>query len=170
MKQALNKKKSESNERGAVIAELALMLPLLAIFVLGAIDMGLIVREHQILQNAAREGARFSILPDNCIACRPTDCNNCPGGCSTTGCKTQSQVTNELKQRVLDYLQASRITGVAASSITIDQSQTSTIDGIAVGLSVVTVTYDRSFLLPGGSVLGFNFVSLHGRAVFRNLY
>ena len=170
MKQALNRDRSESNNGGAVIVELALMLPVMAILLLGAIDMGLIVREHQILQNAAREGARFSILQQNCIPCRPIDCNSCPGGCSANGCKTQAQVTNELKQRVIDYLQASRITGVTASSITIDQSQTATVNGVAVGLSVVTVTYNRSFLLPGGSILKFNSVSLTGRAVFRNLY
>jgi TadE-like protein len=150
--------------------ELALMLPIMAIFLLGAIDLGLIVREHQILQNAAREGARFSILPENCIVCRPTACSACPGGCSATGCKTQSQVISELKQRVIDYLASSRITGVTASNITIDQTQTTIVNGVGVGLSVVSVSYNRSFLLPGGAVLGFNAVTLNGSAVFRNLY
>lgn len=170
MKQALNKKCPDTNERGSVIVELAIMLPFLAILLVTIINLGLLVREHQILQNAAREGARFSILPENCIACRPTDCNDCPGGCSTTGCFTQTQVTSNLKERVIDYLQASRITGVTASDITIDQTQTTTVNGVAVGLSVVTVTYNRSLLIPGAPVLPFDSVALNGRSVFRNLY
>src|SRR5258705_12581107 len=58
---------AHNNEQGSVIVELALTLPLLAILILGSIDMGVIVREHQLMQNAAREGARFSAQPANNI-------------------------------------------------------------------------------------------------------
>src|SRR6266705_3178298 len=68
MRRISNKNGSSSaDQQGSVIVELALMLPVLAIFILGATDLGIIVREHQVLQNAAREGARFSAQPANNI-------------------------------------------------------------------------------------------------------
>jgi Flp pilus assembly protein TadG len=47
------------NERGAILVEMALVVPILAILLMGTVQFGLVLREHQIVQNAAREGARF---------------------------------------------------------------------------------------------------------------
>src|SRR5215831_6843124 len=72
MKQIFNRFRSlYAEQRGSAAIELCLMLPILAMFVLGATDIGMIVREHQLLQNAAREGARFSALPANQIGISP---------------------------------------------------------------------------------------------------
>ena len=46
---------------------MALVLPLLTLLLIGIINMGLVIREHQVLQNAAREGARYSTLQGNRI-------------------------------------------------------------------------------------------------------
>ena len=147
------------------------MLPVMAIFILGAIDLGVIVREHQVLQNAAREGARFSAQPANNI-----DPSN------------PTATANSIRDKVIDYLAQERITitstnctadGTVAKqwncgAITIRQQFpiTTVVGGVTTvdyGSSVA-VTYSRSFLLPGGSVLKFNSVSLNGNAVFHNLY
>jgi Flp pilus assembly protein TadG len=168
---------SRAEHRGSVTVELALMLPLLAIFVLGATDLGFIVREHQVLQNAAREGARFSAQPANNIdTLNPT------------------ATANAIRDKVINYLAEERII-IASTDCTPDgtvakqwncgaitiwqQHPISTVyppppavGGVIItdfGSSVV-VTYDRSLLFSGGSLFQFNSVSLNGKAVFRNLY
>ncbi len=47
------------NERGSELVELALLLPLLALLLGGAVDLGLGIRTAIVLQNASREGARY---------------------------------------------------------------------------------------------------------------
>jgi Flp pilus assembly protein TadG len=169
-----NNRNSHADQRGAVIAELALMLPLLAIFVLGATDLGIIVREHQILQNAAREGARFSAQPANNISsANPT------------------ATAESIRDKVIDYLAQERITIPTTActahlteakrwdcgDITIRQESPITVTVPGAGGftntdygSQVSVTYNRSFLFQGGSLFQFNEVSLHGNSLFHNLY
>jgi Flp pilus assembly protein TadG len=53
-----------SNERGASLAEFALLLPIILLILLGTVDLGLGIRTYIGLANAAREGARWaSIYP-----------------------------------------------------------------------------------------------------------
>jgi Flp pilus assembly protein TadG len=153
--------------------ELALMLPVLSIFILGSIDLGLIVREHQVLQNAAREGARFSSQPANKI-----DPN--------TPSATRIATAESIRDRVINYLAQENLTVASTActespadqwncgAITIRQKHPipTTVNGVPIidfGSSVA-VTYDRSFLFSGGSLFQFNSVSLNGNAVFHNLY
>src|SRR5678816_2699071 len=91
-----------ARHKGSVTIELALMLPVIAIFVLGATDIGLIIREHQVLQNAAREGARFSSQPANKI-----DVSN------------PSATPNAIRDKVISYLAQEKIT-IAATNCTAD--------------------------------------------------
>jgi Flp pilus assembly protein TadG len=55
-------------ERGSQIAELALVLPLLAFLALVVSEGAGVVRAHQVINNAAREGARLSAYPQNTIS------------------------------------------------------------------------------------------------------
>jgi Flp pilus assembly protein TadG len=50
------------NERGAVAAEFALLLPVLLIILFGIIEFGMIMYGREIVTNAAREGARAGIV------------------------------------------------------------------------------------------------------------
>ncbi|MGH9557263.1 MAG: TadE/TadG family type IV pilus assembly protein, partial [Terriglobales bacterium] len=52
-------------ERGTQVAELAMVLPLLLFLGLAVTEGEGFVRAHQMLNNAAREGAKFSSLPEN---------------------------------------------------------------------------------------------------------
>lgn len=53
-------------EHGNSLLELALVLPLLLLLVLGTVDLGIGLRTAIALQNAAREGARYwSLNPDD---------------------------------------------------------------------------------------------------------
>jgi len=53
---------SKMNERGAVAAEFALLLPVLLTILFGIIEFGFIMYGREVVTNAAREGARFGIV------------------------------------------------------------------------------------------------------------
>src|ERR1051326_5767028 len=110
------------NQKGAIMVEFAIMLPLLTLMLAGIIDFGLVVREHQLLQNAAREGARFSSLEQNEIA--------------TAGDTTQqAAVRAAIVSRVVQYLQVETNT-IPSGSVTVTVSQTESIDlgnGTSIG-------------------------------------
>src|SRR5688572_21780629 len=65
MKQATDSRllRKRIREKGAAAVEMAIVLPLFAILLLGTMELGDAARDHQVLQNAAREGARLSSLP-----------------------------------------------------------------------------------------------------------
>jgi len=50
------------NERGAVAAEFALLLPVILLILLGTIEFGMIMYSRELITNASREGARAGIV------------------------------------------------------------------------------------------------------------
>lgn len=50
------------NERGAVAAEFALLLPVLMLILFGTIEFGMIMYSRELITNASREGARAGIV------------------------------------------------------------------------------------------------------------
>ena len=50
------------NERGAVAAEFALLLPVLLMILFGTIEFGMIMYSRELITNASREGARAGIV------------------------------------------------------------------------------------------------------------
>ena len=141
-----------------------MILPFIVMLFIGIVDFGLILREHQILQNAAREGARYSALPANSF------------GTSSSAIGTAGAISNI----ITGYLQQEKITVTGGScaavivnqkytcgSITIDQGSTYVVSGITSTATKITVTYSRAPLV-GGSLFGT--INLTGQAVFRNFY
>jgi Flp pilus assembly protein TadG len=57
-----------SGQRGAELFEFALVLPVLLMLLLGIIWMGRAYNVYQTITRAAREGARYAVLP-NCATC-----------------------------------------------------------------------------------------------------
>ena len=55
-------------ERGTQVAELAMVLPLLLFLGLAVTEGAQLVRAHQMLNNAAREGAKFASLQPTSLA------------------------------------------------------------------------------------------------------
>jgi hypothetical protein len=51
-------------ERGAALLETALIIPLLTLIAAGIFEFGHAYQQRQIITNAAREGARISVLPN----------------------------------------------------------------------------------------------------------
>src|SRR5207249_11766806 len=123
---------SWKDQRGAVVVEMAIVLPLFAILLLGAFEFGSIAHDHQALQNAAREGARFSANPTG-QTCLVSD----PAAALAT-----------IQNRVVAYLQGEKIT-VSAADVTVNQSYPITIGGLTVMGSRVTVNYQRSLIFFG---------------------
>lgn len=64
--------KLQSNERGAAMAEFALVIPLFIILVFGIIQFGIALNRVQAFHAAAREGARVGSLESSST----TDINN----------------------------------------------------------------------------------------------
>src|SRR5256885_1581632 len=97
MKRAINNlfpRKMRGSQRGAVAVEFAIVLPLFAILLLGTVEIGLMARDHQVLQNAARDGARFSGLPAQKLS----------------GSANASAILQTIQNRVVAYLQNEGIT------------------------------------------------------------
>src|SRR5438093_13086017 len=109
--------RSQQRQRGSALVEMAMVLPLLALMLFGVVNLGLLIREHQVLQNAAREGARYSSLQANQIdgATDPT-CATDTAMCTTCLCPT----TNAIKDRVVTYLARENIT-IARTAVTVNQ-------------------------------------------------
>ncbi len=119
------KSSTATRERGVVMVEFAMMLPLLVIIFVTIIDLGVLLHEHQVLQNAVREGARFSILPMNQI-----------------GPLNPTATVNGIKQRVIDYCEGENVT-VLLGDITVSQQHPITVGADTIMATEVTVSYTR---------------------------
>jgi len=122
-------------DRGTQIAELALVLPLMLFISLGIIEGSSFIRVHQIINNAAREGARLSILPENA----PSNNNPDP--------------TGPIKDAVVAYASQNGVT-IAPTDVTINQSKLITTAGganLTASQVVVSYNYQLQYLykLPG---------------------
>jgi Flp pilus assembly protein TadG len=62
-------------ERGAAAVEMALVMPILVLFIGGIIDFGRAFMSQVILTNAAREGTRWALYTDNAASVRSTVVN-----------------------------------------------------------------------------------------------
>jgi Flp pilus assembly protein TadG len=51
------------SERGANVIEMAIVLPLLLLLIMGILDFGFLFQRYVVLTNAAVEGARVATLP-----------------------------------------------------------------------------------------------------------
>lgn len=123
------------HETGNVTLELALILPLLLLILGGALDLGMLFWEKQVLTNATREGARSAIKAvDDGTIVRPA--------------KTQSQV----RQIVQNYLTQHRIKDATGQPLVLSEGQFSytwqyTASGTLVTIALQQIPY-RMMLLP----------------------
>ena len=116
------------SERGAELIELALVFPLLLLVTLGMIDFGLLFQRYEVLTNAAREGARVSVLP----------------GYSSP----------DVVVRVNQYLQATSLSSVSVTTV-VGATQTLAVGASCVRVVPVTVSYVHSFTFVGGIISYF---------------
>jgi len=144
-----------TGERGVASVELAIILPFFGVLLLGVMELGGIARDHQILQNAAREGAQFSARSSNRIV-------------GVTKSEV-AQIQTSIKNRIITYLANEKI-NVSAGDIVLNPNFTITVGTTTVTSSQVTITYDRPLTFPGISRWITFDTTVQGRALFRNLY
>ena len=136
------------DEKGVISVEIAMILPFLVLLLLGSLDFGLLVHHHQVIQNAAREGARFSAQ-------------------HKIG---QHGVTlADIQSRVADYCAEQNVT-ISTTDVTVLQDRDYLVGTTVVRASEITVAHSRSMLTPGMSALVGDPVTIRARGVFRNFY
>ena len=111
------------SERGAELIEFALVFPLLLLVTLGIIDFGLMLQRYEVLTNAAREGARVSVLPGY----------NAP----------------DVIARVNQYLQATSLSAVTVNT-SVGAPQTVAVGPSCIKVIPVTVSYVHQYAFVGG--------------------
>ena len=131
--------------------EMVMILPVLTVLFLGIVQFGMVLREHQIVQNAAREGARLSMMPTYSVS-------------QWQGNGTSPDTL--VKNYVVQYMSQEGIT-ITTSNVTVDQDYSLSSGGVTFSASHVTISYTRSPTF-GGSY--FPTIAYKGEAVFRNLY
>jgi Flp pilus assembly protein TadG len=114
----------KTSERGSELIEMAIVLPIFVLLVMGIIDFGFLFQRYELVVNAAREGARLAVADE-------------------------SMVDADVEERVTDYLTSAGLTGTAVAEAG-DSSMT--VSGVAVATRTVTVTYNSDFLFLPGSV------------------
>jgi Flp pilus assembly protein TadG len=169
-------KPTDHRQRGTQIVEFAVVLPLLVFLALLVTEGAGVVRAHQVLNNAAREGARLSIASENA---------RYPGTPEYTG--WNNQIANVIKQYSycngvpLDATPydscgtgSRSLSGQCSTySINIDPNVEVTVNGVIASDSRVTVTCGYRLLwLPHLPYFGTRgpTVTLRGSAEFRNLF
>ncbi|MGE0405625.1 MAG: TadE/TadG family type IV pilus assembly protein [Candidatus Korobacteraceae bacterium] len=139
-------------QQGSVLVELVLVLPLMLSFLLFVSEGAAMVHAHQVINNAAREGARASAVPENkCI------------GETASGCLASIQ------QVAIAYAQENGVS-LNIANVAVDQSVQILNGAVAIRASRVSITYPYQLrYLPNiaGMASALNLV---GSAEFRNLY
>ncbi|HXE89932.1 MAG TPA: TadE/TadG family type IV pilus assembly protein [Terriglobales bacterium] len=127
-------------ERGATLVEGAITILLFFTLILANIEFGRAYNQYQVMTDAAREGARFSVAPFSGTNTLPT----------TTA--VQAEV-----QRFLDSA------GVRGATISVTQNVTATINNVPVTHTQVTVNAPYTFFF-----FRFGSVGLSTTATMRN--
>jgi len=150
--------KNRKSERGTQLLELAIVLPLLLFLAMLVSEGSDFIRVHQIVNNAAREGAKFSSMPEN-------DCDRAP---------TPASCLDAIKTAAVQYAKNNGVT-ITTANVTIDQKATWVVPaGSPTGfyMSKVTVTYSYPIvylkIAPGFTIP--NTIVLNGMSQFRNFY
>jgi len=72
-----------SGERGQGLVEIALVLPVFLLIVLGTIDFGRAIYYYSVISNGAREGARYAIVHGSKAQSIDGSCASGPGAVTT---------------------------------------------------------------------------------------
>jgi TadE-like protein len=149
---------NRAKPRGQALVEMALVLPLLLMLVLGIIDFGAVFNSYHELRSASRDGARVAVVDNGCF---PGSVDNTPLRCPAGN--TVQQLAN-LKADI-----RARATGLAdRNTIAIEVCYPAILPHPLVGVDNVEVrlTY------PASSLTGFfgfllNGITLESKAVMR---
>jgi Flp pilus assembly protein TadG len=108
-------------ERGNALIETAITMPILLLLMIGIFEIGRAYETWQVLSNAAREGARMSVTPDNNTA-------------TTTA-------------RVRQYMADGQLNKSAQAVVDVNTGGSMVVNGVTIGVSKVTVDYPFEFIM-----------------------
>jgi Flp pilus assembly protein TadG len=142
-------KTSRRGDRGTALIEAAMTVPLLLLVMVGIFEVGRAYQTWQVLTNAAREGARMSIIPNT----------------------TPATVT----AMVRTYMTNGQLSNANTAAVTVNQASNLTVNGVPVVASLVQVDYPFSFmvlqpvarLVAPNSTVG-QAITMRATAVMRN--
>lgn len=134
-------------QRGTQIVELAIVIPLLAFIVFAVIEGSEFARAHNVLNNAAREGARLIVQSNNLCGTLPTPCVYTAN--LTAACNASGAFPAEIRNAMCTYIQtenaarpASAKINTANVSVVITQTQmASGVTGVNMPVGIVQVSY-----------------------------
>ena len=134
------------NQRGAALLETAITLPLILLVSVSIFEFGRAYQTWQVLTNAAREGARVSVLPAS----------------------TDADVTDAVR----NYMKEGKLVGWNSASINLQRAEPFG----ANTASRITVTYPFNFtvlnpvirLVQAGSTTGQGTTNMSSSALMRN--
>lgn len=139
-------KGTESSQRGAAMVEAALTMLTLLVLLFAIFEAGRLLNIQQTLTNAAREGARLSVLP-------------LQGGTDTLAPEAQ------VRSRVRTFLDASGLNGAVVPDSDILVNQAYNPGGSTVYSRVTVIVPYRVLTI---SMFGLLEVNLRGQAMMRN--
>ncbi|HWR37107.1 MAG TPA: TadE/TadG family type IV pilus assembly protein [Clostridia bacterium] len=162
-------------QRGTQLVEMAIALPILLIISVIIYEGGRMILLHEVLNNAAREGARLSILEQNKY---PVDCS---AGCA---CPPEC-VEQQLKNAVMAYAARNGISDLTSAQITVRQDcqvpltapttylgcSTTCSTGGCMTASQISIQYQYTYkYLPSLHAGVPATVAIGTQAEFRNMY
>lgn len=136
------------NQRGAALLETAITIPIVLLITVGVFEFGRAYQTWQVLTNAAREGARVSVLAES----------------------TDAQVTAAVKS----YMQSGKLPGATSAVVTVERVVP--FNGGTSTASRITVAYPFNFtvlnpvmrLVSKGSNVGKGITTMSSSALMRN--
>lgn len=138
-----------NNQRGSVLIETAFVLPLLLLVMVGIFELGRAYETWQVLTNAAREGARASVMPG-----------------------ADEDVVRGIVEQ---YMRDGQLTGLDDTTVNVNRDASIVVDDTTVGASEVTVEYPFQFaalrpvarlVVPGTTIK--DSLTMHASSVMRN--
>jgi Flp pilus assembly protein TadG len=166
-----------AKERGTLIVEFAVVLPIIVFFALIAAEGANMFRVYQVVNNAAREGARLSILAQNFYQGLNSLGNSFTNPQTCTFTKSGTSNAFPVCQAVASYMQNNTVIGdlvVQCPTVTVSVNQlyAPTSDSATAHYSQVDVTcaYSLQYLprLPFSSTA--NVINIKRTTTFLNLY
>ncbi len=134
------KRHRNNPERGATIVEAAVVLLLLFTFILASLEFGRAYNIYQVMTDAAREGARFSVAPYTQTSTLPN--------------------SSAVSAKVNAFLSSANVRG---ATVTVNQSVSQTYNAVPLTFTRVDVAAPYTFLF-----FKFGTVTMTTRAVMRN--
>ena len=124
IRRAFSANAQATSDRGSELVEMAIVVPIFVLLLMGIMDFGYLFQRYEILQNSAREGARLAVVDDT--------------------------LTNpDIELRVLNYANNAGLPGTPIANA---GDSTMDVSGVAIATKPVTVTYSSDFLFLPGSV------------------